>query len=281
MKAVLENIVYPSAVYLFAGPRGIGKYQFASAFAKKILQDEPTDLSILQVEGKARIHPVENIRKLIQEAHLPPYAAKYRVFIIDDADKMPEATANALLKTLEEAPSYNIFLLITESVSAILPTIRSRSSLLRFLPLTNEQIITYLQSQHNTTLEQAELIAAVAGGSLGAAITELLENAQNCRNEIILALKQMPYSFSQLKEKVDELAPYFNDENTSSDTPRRLIDLTVHHLRSQKNIPLLALARMEGAILQAAKSYVKPQVYLLQYFIDLQRELFTNPTAIQ
>jgi hypothetical protein len=137
-KAALLNLLQEKKVphaLLFSGSDDTLLNLFALEFAKALLGQNAharcesgthPDLYLLRPEGKANLHPVENIRALIEDAAFPPFEAPCRVFIIYDADRMLPASSNALLKTLEEPQPNTYFLLLTKSDSAILLTIRSR-----------------------------------------------------------------------------------------------------------------------------------------------------------
>ena len=88
---------------LFYGPDGVGKSLFALALAELLMGPQHArnhpDLHIYLPEGKSATHPIENIRKLIDEVALPPYEAPVKVFIIHDAHQMLPTSSNALLKT--------------------------------------------------------------------------------------------------------------------------------------------------------------------------------------
>ena len=102
----------------------------ATQFACAILKSSkscPVDLRSYSPEGKSDLHQMESMKELIHEASLPPYEAKRKIFLIHQAEKMRPSSSHALLKILEEPPSFVILILITEHIEKILPTITSRS----------------------------------------------------------------------------------------------------------------------------------------------------------
>jgi DNA polymerase III delta prime subunit len=115
---------------LFHGPEGVGKRAYAQRVAEQL--GGRVDVHLLTPSGKSSTHSIESIRALIAEASLPPYAAPKKVFIIDEAERMPATSENALLKTFEEAPAYNLFILITSQPEALLPTLLSRARAVPF-----------------------------------------------------------------------------------------------------------------------------------------------------
>lgn len=191
--------------WLFAGPRGVGKRRVADRLAATIVCLAPTDgnttacgscaacrkaqhgthpdLFVIQPEAfdptwappgdkdkkPSEMIKIEQIRELQERLQFHPLEAKAKLAIIDEADKMTESTANSLLKILEEPPTATHFVLVSTAPQAILPTIRSRSSRLDFGPLTDEAVAAELMRDGRMTRTEAERIAQLAGGSLGAA----------------------------------------------------------------------------------------------------------------
>ncbi|MBF5058657.1 hypothetical protein [Candidatus Neptunochlamydia vexilliferae] len=120
LKPLLENTPHAILVESDAG---------VDAFARTLLKTdkkEPPDLRHLYPEGKSRRHPIEAIRTLIEEANLLPFESEHKVFIIHEADRMLPSSSNALLKILEEPPSFVTIILISAHPEALLPTITSR-----------------------------------------------------------------------------------------------------------------------------------------------------------
>jgi len=164
----------PHAIVL-AGPQGIGKATFAFAFARHLLSDaEPDPEGIFARTGKdsplfrqiaSGAHPsvlhltrpandktkgfktvlsVDEIRRIGRFLSLTSGTGSYRIVIIDPADDMRSAAANALLKNLEEPPARTIFVLIAHSPGALLPTIRSRCQVIRLAPLSDGELAEVL-----------------------------------------------------------------------------------------------------------------------------------------
>lgn len=194
---------------LFAGPEGVGKQQFALEIARVAICDSQTDdgeacgvcahckrigeTNIPSVTDKNRddfksvfftnhrdvasVVPYKNfilvdaIRDLEKEANFRPFEGKARFFIIDDADKMNDQAANALLKTLEEPPSTSYIFLITSRPDSLLATIRSRCQTLKFAPIATDDIEQYLVDERAYTHHEAVLAARTARGSIGRAVS--------------------------------------------------------------------------------------------------------------
>jgi DNA polymerase III delta' subunit len=138
--------------YLFVGPESSGKREAAKNFAKaincmnpkdgkpcgacvsckKIDKEIHPDVFFVETKGASSSIGIDRIREIIEKANLKPYEAKSKVFIINNAHSMNEASANAFLKTLEEPLENTVFILISRSKDLLLPTIVSRSHVIRF-----------------------------------------------------------------------------------------------------------------------------------------------------
>ena len=124
--------------------------------------------------GRPRSEPeirVDQVRDLVGEIAGAPFEARRRVFVIDDAHTMNDAAQNALLKSLEEPPPRSHVILVSSAASGLRPTIRSRCQRLRFGPLSRAVIGESLRLDRGLGPEQAGLQAALAGGSLAAALS--------------------------------------------------------------------------------------------------------------
>ncbi len=181
--------------YLFTGAPGIGRRTLALAFARALNCSQPPapgefcgtcrdckqfaamqhpDLNILQAESEGGILKVDQIRELRRGVLLSPYQSKYRIVLLLRFQEANPNAANALLKTLEEAPSKVILLLTADNAESLLPTIVSRCEVLRLRALPVPRVNAHLH-QHGATDEQAHLIANLSGGRPGYAL-RLLED---------------------------------------------------------------------------------------------------------
>jgi DNA polymerase-3 subunit delta' len=122
------------------------------------------------ISSSTSLIPIKLIRWLKQEMAYKWFVGDYKIIIILDADKMNQESANAFLKTLEEPQLQTLFILITERINKIIPTIRSRCQTIRFSGLSKPVIIDYLVKQKQVAQTDAQLSAEIAEGSLRKAL---------------------------------------------------------------------------------------------------------------
>jgi DNA polymerase-3 subunit delta' len=149
------------------------------------------DLSVLQAETEGGTLKVDQVREVRRALALKPYQSSYRVALFLRFQEASEGAANALLKTLEEAPGYAVLILTADAPEQLLPTITSRCEVLRLRPLSIETIKTHLKS-HGAEPARADLIAHVCGGRPGYALQLLRdESALEFRAERLADLGQL------------------------------------------------------------------------------------------
>lgn len=194
---------------LFFGPAGTGKLKTALTVAKALNCLEKTDDSCDRCDSCLKIdrgqHPNvrviardKNREQIVKEqieevnylATLRPWGRGRLVFIIDEAERMNETVANSLLKTLEEPRSFAYFILVTEDLQLILPTIRSRCQVLRFNPLSQEEVERALVDR-GFPAERARLLAQSSEGNLEAVLETDWDEFLAGRNQAWLVFKQL------------------------------------------------------------------------------------------
>lgn len=173
--------------YLITGATGLGKRTLALRLAQALNCEKPIsagvpclicrtckqiesmahpDLTIIQAEDEGGTLKVDQIREIQRTLNLKPYQSNYRVAIFLRFHEANDSAANALLKTLEEAPSHAVLILTAENPEQLLPTINSRCEILRLRPLPIESITNDLM-QHGLEEERARLLAHISGGRPG------------------------------------------------------------------------------------------------------------------
>jgi DNA polymerase-3 subunit gamma/tau len=193
--------------YLFCGPRGVGKTTCARIFAKTINCLNPTaehdacnqcescvafneqrSFNIHELDAASN-NSVEDIRSLIDQVRIPPQLGKYSVYIIDEVHMLSQGAFNALLKTLEEPPSYAIFILATTEKHKVLPTILSRCQVYDFSRITVADTIHHLQyvarQEGITASEEAlNVVAQKADGGMRDALSIFDQLVSFCGTQI-------------------------------------------------------------------------------------------------
>lgn len=177
-----------SHAYIIHGEEGMGKKLLAGAFAKTLQCEEKGILScdrckscmqaesgnqpdVIWVTHEKVSIGVDDIRLQVNaDIQVKPYNSQYKIYIIDDADKLTEQAQNALLKTIEEPPEYAIILLLISNITVILPTILSRCVQLNLKPVDKVAIKEFLMERHQVPDYKAEMAAAFSSGNVGRAI---------------------------------------------------------------------------------------------------------------
>src|SRR5687768_14546287 len=227
LKRMLESGRLPGAL-LFAGEEGVGKRLFALEVARalncrtprnneacgecpackrtgkinyperddtdewnQIIWTDHPDVGV--IVAPKRVLRVEQMRQIEKEANFRPFEGKARVFLIDEADKLNDASANALLKVLEEPPRTSHLILITARPAMLLPTILSRCQMIRFAPLTPGEIETHL-TKTNVDKKTVRLRARAAGGSMGRALAGDLVTFTSQRKAMLKVLNALVIS---------------------------------------------------------------------------------------
>jgi DNA polymerase III subunit delta' len=198
-----------SHAYLLTGPASIGKYTLALKFAQAlnctgastftgtegqedgrpcgqcrtcrlIGEHRHPDVRTIQMPEDKREISIDQVRQVLHEAALKPYEARWKVYVIRDAEAMSEEAANCLLKTLEEPPPQVVLLVVASTPEALLPTIVSRCRALPMHPLPSAQVEAALRENWACPADRAALLARLSGGAIGWAI-------QAAQDETVLA----------------------------------------------------------------------------------------------
>lgn len=235
-----------SHAYIFAGEHGAGKKLLASLFAmtlqceahgiepcmqctscKKAMSKNHPDI-INVIHEKPNSIGIEEIRdQLIADVVIRPYSSPYKIYIINDAQKLTLQAQNALLKTIEEPPAYAMILLLTDNPDLLLPTITSRCVTLGLKPVPDNMVKSYLMDRMHIPDYQAEVNASFAQGNVGkaqraAASAEFDELTQNALrilkaskemqvHELVDAIKDMSQEKENIFDYLDLFAMWFRD----------------------------------------------------------------------
>lgn len=211
-KAIENNKI--SHAYILTGEAGTGRKSIANAFSmallcekggkepcmvchscKQVLSGNHPDLIYVKHEKPNSIG-VDDIREQINDTiMIRPYSSYYKIYIVDEAEKMTVQAQNALLKTIEEPPSYAVIILITTNQEAFLPTILSRCVQLKLKPLKDFTVKSYLVEHLGVAEKEAEICAAFARGNLGKAIHLASSDA----------FKELYYKIMALVKNVDSM----------------------------------------------------------------------------
>jgi len=212
MKEHLQNAISAKKVshaYIINGEKSSGKEFIAKVFAmalqcetgevnpcqechscKQALSDNQPDI-IRVTHEKPNTISVDDIRAQINnDVAIKPYSSPYKVYIINEAEKMTVQAQNAILKTLEEPPEYAVILLLTTNVNSLLPTILSRCVVLNMKPVSDSLVRKYLMEQMQIPDYKAEVCVAFARGNIGKArLLASSEDFENVKNEAVSLLK--------------------------------------------------------------------------------------------
>ena len=193
LKNAIQNNHLAQA-FLFCGPRGVGKTTCARILAKVLNCHQPTEdfepcntcescdsfnknasLNISELDAASN-NSVDHIRALTEQVRFAPQSGKYKIYIIDEVHMLSTQAFNAFLKTLEEPPSYAIFILATTEKHKIIPTILSRCQIFDFNRIMADSIVEHLQyicKEENITaaVEALTIIAQKADGALRDALS--------------------------------------------------------------------------------------------------------------
>jgi len=198
-----------SHAYIFTGQDGVGKTLFAKEFIKalfckndesdscnscrnctRIETNNHPDVFWTDIEEKAKFIKIENIRNLQHSVRLSPLESDCKIFIIKEADRMNEEASNCLLKTLEEPSPNTKIILITNSITLIKETIRSRCQIIRFHPIPTHIIENQLAGKSDADANKIGWASRFCNGSLGNALDLLDNNYYDINNDIVTRMTE-------------------------------------------------------------------------------------------
>ncbi len=249
IKEHLKNAISGGKVshaYIISGEKSSGKEFIAKVFAMALQcergQEEPCQECHSCKQALSGSHPdiirvthekpntisVDDVRAQVNnDVCIKPYSGPYKVYIINEAEKMTQQAQNAILKTLEEPPAYAVILLLTSNINGLLPTILSRCVVLNMKPVPDELVKKYLMEQIQVPDYRAEVCVAFARGNIGKA--KALASSDDFENvkaealsllkyihdmelgEIIAAVKKITEYKLEINDYLDIFAVWYRD----------------------------------------------------------------------
>ncbi len=231
--AIAHDMV--SHAYILNGPEYSGKMMLAEAFAaalqcegegerpclscrscRQAADHNQPDIIYVQHEKPGTIG-VDDIRVQINsDIAIKPYSSRYKVYIVDDAQKMNQQAQNALLKTIEEPPAYAVILLLTTNADSFLQTILSRCITLNLKAVKEDVIREYLMKHYQIPDYQADVCAAFSQGNVGKAIQlASSEDFGELKDSMLQLVKRLEdidlYEFSGAIKQIGEYKLQIND----------------------------------------------------------------------
>ncbi|TCT11683.1 DNA polymerase-3 subunit delta' [Natranaerovirga pectinivora] len=218
-----------SHAYIINGQKGMGKKLIGNIFAKTLQcieeKDNPCNqcTSCKQYDSennpdvvfvkstKLKSIGVDDIRSQInQDIYIKPYSYKYKIYMIDEAEKLTEQAQNALLKTIEEPPTYGIIILLVNNIFKLLPTILSRCVVINLKPIEDVKIKKYLIENNNIDEVDANIYVAMSQGIIGRAKELALSDDFNkMRKECVsLLIKLNTLSINEILDRASKIDEY-------------------------------------------------------------------------
>lgn len=172
---------------------------------KKIESGNHPDIFMIGPEGEGGQITVQAIRQLEESLSYKPFEGRWKIAIVDDADRLNQSAANAFLQTLEEPSAHSILILISSKPDMLLPTIRSRCQRISFSPLPLDTMSRLLKEKdRNMDDEQARLLSVLSGGRLGYALSDnLIDQREQCFSmfrQMLESIEEEPWEDKEAME---------------------------------------------------------------------------------
>lgn len=287
-----------SHAYILNAPDASGKMMIAEAFAAALQcekkEDHPCGVCHSCKQAATHNQPdiiyvrhekpntigVDDIRVQInQDIAVKPYSSPYKIYIVDEAEKMNVQAQNALLKTIEEPPAYGIILLLTTNADAFLPTILSRCIRLDLKPVADDRLKDYLMKKCGVVDYQADVCVAFSQGVVGKAIAlassahfnevkdaalQLLKRIKDIElSEMIGAVKHISEYKLEINDYFDFMMIWYRDVllyKATADVNRLIFKDEVYEIKKQANTSSYHGIELILEALDKAKARLKANV---------------------
>lgn len=237
LKEHLQNAIVMKKIshaYIINGEKSSGKEFIAGIFAMTLQCEKQGNNPCMEChsckQAISKNHPdiirvthekpnsigVDDVRAQINgDVAIKPYRGPYKIYIMNEAEKMTVQAQNALLKTLEEPPEYAVLLLLTTNVNALLPTILSRCVVLNMRPVQDELVKNFLMKEVQIPDYKAQVCVAFARGNIGKAkLLATSEDFDNVKEEAITLLKYIQdMELNEVMGAIKKISDYKLDVN--------------------------------------------------------------------
>jgi DNA polymerase-3 subunit delta' len=290
-----------SHAYLFYGPAHLGKTTIAMDFLFKILCEQGgkcgkcvhcqqleknihLDVYFINKEENKKNITIEQIRILQEKIIKRSFYGSYKIILINQADDLSVEASNCLLKSLEEPNPKTIFILISENIKSLPETIISRTQILKFLPVSTEEIVNYFEKQFNLETKQGFELAKISTNKPGIAITffqnkNLLNKYKKQIQEFINFLQKNLNEKFQFIEKILPTKNEFLENVKILQNILSQLDLIIRDLILIKNFlpTFIVHSFLKNELEKLAKKYNENQlIQILKTIKKSKKYLFVN-----
>ena len=263
--------------YLFVGPSHVGKTLTAKTMALSLIsQEKPCFKCLFKSDIKEKFHPdimevkpasgkekisINQIRELKEKLALTPFSGRYKIAIIEEAEKLTDEAANSFLKLLEETSKKSIIILITNNLKAILLTVRSRCQIIRFSLPCEKETEKYLMEEYQLDLLKAKKFYALSLGRPGLALRYLEEK------ETLESVEKEAFNFIDFLETPE-------DFDLRSELIGRLdVEILSIWLQVVRDLILVGLNLPSSNLLPEEKFRLVLQKYPLNKLMEISRNI--------
>ncbi len=290
-----DRIAY---AYLFVGPEGMGKKSIGNMFAKAILCtsrfSKPCGECLSCRQLTSGNHPdvtlvkpqktsigIEEIRTIQKELNIRPYQSDRKLILIEDAHLLTFQAQNALLKSLEEPPPFVVFILLSQRLQGLLPTVLSRLKVFRLERLSKKDIAGIIVRRTDTTPEKADLYAALSEGNPGRGIKLAVSSEFTLQREGIFVF------LGNVNADLSELLSFESFFTNNRDNVESIFDLLISWFRDclvfkeTKNIDLIINIDMKDLLETHAEALSSKDVVYMIEMIEKSKKMIKGNANFQ